>query len=214
MFDITVVNVKKKELNKRDIKDFTEWNELPNTLYIGRNMSCYVPGAIASKWANPFAIKQQKDGSDNRDECLKLYKKYIQGKPELFYTLFELDGKELGCWCSPDRCHGNVLCRIRLDQKHKIESYKISHISKEKYKKFDEYIRIGVAIQNKDERAKYYLSVGFISRLEKFNIFEKKFAKYMMYWKNTYDYSNGSEISNKEIEKFTFKELEVNRSKF
>jgi len=212
---ITIVNVKKKELNKRNIKDFTEWNESPDTLYIGRNMSYYVPGTIASKWANPFAIKMQKDGGDNREECLKMYKSHIKHKVELFYSLYELDGKELGCWCAPERCHGNVLHSMRLDQKHKIDNYKSAYICKQKYKKFEEYFKIGESYhKDKKEKAKYYLKIGFISKFERFDMFEKKFAKYFNHWYNTYKYSDGKEISKKQIMKFTFKALEVHQELF
>ena len=106
----TVVNVKKKELNKRNIADFKEWNELPNTLYIGRNMNFYVPGTFKSKWANPFTVK--KHGVDN---CIKLYEEHIRNST-LYSELHELDDKELGCWCKPNNCHGDVLINLRKEQ--------------------------------------------------------------------------------------------------
>ena len=105
--DTTIVSVKKKELNKRGIKDFEEWNSRDNTLYIGRNMSFYVPGTNKSKWCNPFSVKKY-----GRDGCLKLYREYIIGDDELFNSLSELKGKELGCWCKPDTCHGDVLIEL------------------------------------------------------------------------------------------------------
>lgn len=108
----TVVNVKKCELNKRGIADFQEWNSRNNTLYIGRNMSYYVPGTIKSKWANPFTAKKY-----GREGALEAYKKYIITTPELYNTLHELEGKELGCWCSPEPCHGNVLIKLLYNTK-------------------------------------------------------------------------------------------------
>ena len=85
--------LRQKELNKRGIKDFQEWNAKKNTLYIGRNMSFYVPGTTKSKWANPFSVKKY-----GRKKCLELYEEYIK-KSDLIDDIHELKGKELGCWC-------------------------------------------------------------------------------------------------------------------
>ena len=109
-----IVNVKKERLNARNIKDFQEWQKLPNTIYIGRNMSFYVSGAIQSKWHNPFNSKNYP-----KEECLKLYEEHILDTPQLYNSLLELDNKELGCWCKPDKCHGDVL--IKLLNKYKEE---------------------------------------------------------------------------------------------
>lgn len=52
-----VINVKKAELNKLGYRDFEHWqNSSTNHVYIGRNMSHYVKGAVGSKWANPFKV--------------------------------------------------------------------------------------------------------------------------------------------------------------
>ena len=102
-----VVNVKKKELNKRNIKDFEEWNKMENTLYIGRNMSFYVKGTFSSKWRNPYSVKKY-----GRDKCLELYKLHVLDTPELYNSLKELKDKELGCWCKPLKCHGDILIEL------------------------------------------------------------------------------------------------------
>jgi len=109
-----VVNVKKAILTKNGYNDFNEWSIHKNHVYIGRNMSFYVPGANASKWANPFAVKKY-----GRDNCLSLYKDYILKNTELLNQIHELEGKELGCWCHPDRCHGDILVEILNDIKNK-----------------------------------------------------------------------------------------------
>ena len=67
-------------------------------VYIGR-------GSI---WGNPYKIG--KDG--NRDEVIEKYRKYILARPELINRLSELEGKVLGCWCRPARCHGDVLIEL------------------------------------------------------------------------------------------------------
>lgn len=71
-------------------------------VYIGRG----------SKWGNPFIIG--KDGT--RDEVIEKYTEYILKKPELMNSLQELRGKRLGCYCSPLRCHGDVLKTLEQKQ--------------------------------------------------------------------------------------------------
>jgi len=105
-----VVNVKKACLVKRGIANFQEWAAREDAVYIGRNMSFYVPGAIGSKWQNPFPVKKY-----GRDECLALYETFIREHPTLYNELGELKGKELGCWCCPEPCHGHVLMRLLKD---------------------------------------------------------------------------------------------------
>lgn len=103
----TCVNIKKKYLNERGINNFMEWKNRPNSVYIGRNMSFYVEGATASIWHNPFSIKKY-----SREESLQLYENYIKNNPELLSKLSELRGKELGCWCKPLACHGDILIKL------------------------------------------------------------------------------------------------------
>lgn len=106
MRKMTVINITKQNLVKFGYKDFHDWNKLKKNIYIGRSV-VYV-GAKASKWANPFSIKEY-----GLEECLKKYKKYIKGKiknKEL--NLKELKGKILGCWCKPNKCHGDILIKL------------------------------------------------------------------------------------------------------
>lgn len=102
-----IISVKKKNLNKLGYKDFEDWNRDPNHIYIGRNMSFYVKGAIESKWKNPFSVKKY-----GRDDCLKMYEKYILENKKLLDDLHELENKTLGCWCKPDLCHGDILIKL------------------------------------------------------------------------------------------------------
>lgn len=103
----TVVSVKKAELKKRGISDFKEWNEQKDTVYIGRNMSFYVKGTNKSKWHNPYSAKKY-----GLERCLELYREYITNNTELLGQLDELKGMELGCWCKPNRCHGDILVEL------------------------------------------------------------------------------------------------------
>jgi len=108
----TVVNVRKSELKKRGVADLIEWSGRPGSLYIGRAMP-YVPGAdVASRWANPFSVERH-----GRGRCLEMYEARVRENREgLWDALDELAGKELGCWCCPEPCHGDVLVRL-LDEK-------------------------------------------------------------------------------------------------
>lgn len=70
----------------------------PYDVYIGR----------PSKWGNPFEIG--KDGT--REEVIQKFKEYLTLSPLLMEELNELNGKTLGCWCSPRPCHGDVLANL------------------------------------------------------------------------------------------------------
>lgn len=78
----------------------------PFDIYIGRRTRQHA----ASKWGNPFHIG--KDGT--RDEVIAKYRAWIQTRPDLMAALPELRDKVLGCWCSPQACHGHVLAELAL----------------------------------------------------------------------------------------------------
>jgi hypothetical protein len=80
-------------------------------VYIGR--ACYRGGwkLEASKWANPYSVKE----CGGHGKVCEVYKKYILGQPDLLADLKELVGKRLGCWCKKkpsDPCHGDVLVEL------------------------------------------------------------------------------------------------------
>jgi hypothetical protein len=90
MSNIKLVNIKKEPKESYD-------------LYIGRiNRWLNLP---QSKWHNPFFMKNE----GQRTTVLKLYEEHIRSRPDLIAALPELEGKVLGCYCAPKRCHGNVL---------------------------------------------------------------------------------------------------------
>lgn len=64
-------------------------------VYIGR----------PSIWGNPFIIG--KDGT--RQEVVDKYREYALSNREIIENLSILRGKRLGCYCSPLKCHGDVL---------------------------------------------------------------------------------------------------------
>lgn len=66
-------------------------------VYIGRG----------SKWGNPFVLG--KDGT--RDEVCDKYEAYFW-TTNLKDSLHELKGKKLGCFCKPQRCHGDFIAKL------------------------------------------------------------------------------------------------------
>lgn len=80
-----------------------------DAVYVGR------PG----KWGNPYTHLERSEGQykvSSRDEAIESYEKYIQYRidtePDFLNMLVEeLNGKDLVCWCSPKRCHAEVLLK-------------------------------------------------------------------------------------------------------
>ena len=103
----TCVSVKKATINSRGYTNFLTWSCEPCHLYIGRDMQCYLEGVVGSKWQNPFTVKKY-----GLTKCLELYEKKIRNSTELMAEIRELEGMELGCWCKPAPCHGDVLIKI------------------------------------------------------------------------------------------------------
>ena len=55
-----------------------------------------------TKWGNPFVIG--KDGT--RDMVIAAYRVWLESSG---LDVEELRGKDLVCWCAPERCHADVL---------------------------------------------------------------------------------------------------------
>ena len=110
-----IVNVKVAYI-RPEYKNLKEWMDDPQNVYIGRRGIVFIDGsrfpAHDSIWHNPF--KLGKDG--DREEVIEKYKNYITDRlisePELREKLKELKGKNLGCWCNPEKCHGDVLADL------------------------------------------------------------------------------------------------------
>ena len=58
-----------------------------------------------SQWGNPYELG--KDGDRNTVCDSHIY--YFKKKLSLHQQLMDIKGKVLGCWCYPERCHGNYL---------------------------------------------------------------------------------------------------------
>ena len=100
----SVVHVGVKHLRARGYRSLVHWLEDPRHVYIGRRV-VYVAGADQSRWANPYSLKHL-----SRDEAIAMYRAHLDQSPELLASLGELSGAlEIGCFCSPEACHGDVL---------------------------------------------------------------------------------------------------------
>jgi len=76
-------------------------------VYIGR----------PSKWGNPFSHMPNtiaKYKVRTRNEAIEAFEKWItEGAGQhLLKDLSELKGLTLGCWCKPQRCHGEILKKL------------------------------------------------------------------------------------------------------
>ena len=116
---MSVVNCRVANIRPR-YKNLKEWTSDPENVYIGRAGVVFIDGVRFplqhSPFANPFKI--DKDGT--REEVITAYKIYMEDRlatePELREQLVALKDKNLGCWCAPERCHGDVL--LELIEKH------------------------------------------------------------------------------------------------
>lgn len=113
MCDTKIVNVKVSHIRPA-YANLREWCEDPNNVYIARKGIVFIDGARYpprdSPFANPYRI-----GVDGitRETCLIKYEEYIRAKIVLGYVDIDtLRDKVLGCWCKPDRCHGDILLKI------------------------------------------------------------------------------------------------------
>ena len=117
----SVVNVKVAHIRPQ-YHNLQDWIRDTNNVYIGRMGVVFIDKVRFPKegsiWANPFKIG--KDG--DRDQVLAKYKTYIMEKLEnntlIQNELDNLEGKQLGCWCYPEKCHGDVLVDIIQNRQH------------------------------------------------------------------------------------------------
>lgn len=111
----TLCNVKVSNIRPK-YKNLKEWMNDDQNIYIGRKGVVFIDNQRFppndSMFANPFKI----DNNNSREVVIAKYKKYILNKiNKLEITkqdLLNLKGKNLGCWCYPEKCHGNVLIEI------------------------------------------------------------------------------------------------------
>jgi hypothetical protein len=71
----------------------------------------FIPIDRRSDWGNPFVMGDDGD----RDTVCNSYELFFQLKLSLHIRIKELQGAVLGCWCYPNRCHGEYLVQ-QLEQ--------------------------------------------------------------------------------------------------
>ena len=118
---MVVVNCKVKFIRPK-YNDLKLWMEDKNNIYIGRAGIVFILNDKTgikerfpkkqSLFANPFKINKNK----TREHVIELYENYIRNEinknDELKDELLKLKGKNLGCWCHPEPCHGDVLIKL------------------------------------------------------------------------------------------------------
>jgi len=105
-----VKNVCKSAREEEDYKSFGQWYDGENNIYIGSNASKYAKrGVKDNKWANPFTCLDWRVSKEELvlEDLVKYYENYVR-----MNSLHELEGKQLGCWCKPGPCHGDVLVKL------------------------------------------------------------------------------------------------------
>lgn len=112
---MSVVNVKVNYIRAFGFDNLKEWMGAPNNEYIGRQGVVFIDRKRfpnnSSIWANPFKLEPGKSG----DIVMEEYENYIRKKiidEDLIEVLLDLKGKNLGCWCYPNSCHGDILLRL------------------------------------------------------------------------------------------------------
>ena len=88
-------------INLKQIKDKVSWATTIGNTYIGRKNKL-----LDSIWGNPF--KLYKNDPLSRLKCVLSYMVYVTHS-DLFFKIHQLCNTNMGCWCSPEICHGDVL---------------------------------------------------------------------------------------------------------
>jgi len=112
---MSIVNCKVKYIRPQ-YNNLKEWLENSNNVYIGRAGVVFINKERFPKKASIFANPYKIDKNTSRKEVLEKYKKYIIEKilndKFLYLELLKLRGKNLGCWCHPEPCHGDILLEL------------------------------------------------------------------------------------------------------
>jgi len=81
----------------------------PRVVKINDNIPSAVRVDRQGPWGNPFVLGQ--DG--NRDQVCDLFRVYAEWRLTIQPDwLLPLKGKDLACWCAPQRCHADTLLKL------------------------------------------------------------------------------------------------------
>eukprot|EP00162_Nutomonas_longa_P006332 comp16902_c0_seq1/m.27647 comp16902_c0_seq1/g.27647 ORF comp16902_c0_seq1/g.27647 comp16902_c0_seq1/m.27647 type:complete len:143 (+) comp16902_c0_seq1:111-539(+) len=119
-----VVNVRVGHIRPK-YANLAEWMlDSAKNEYIGRKGVVFVNGSrfpkVDSVFANPFKISPKTPRSSVIADFREYIETRLQSDPQLKKQLLLLRGKNLGCWCAPDKCHGDVL--LELIEKYRSEA--------------------------------------------------------------------------------------------
>jgi hypothetical protein len=113
MTTVVAVNVNKIRPKYNNLR---EWLQDDNNVYIGRNGRIFITEDgeknifhyPKSKWHNPYKPSK----TLTLDEVLDLYSQYLDEMlmdEANMKEFLQLKGKVLGCWCKPNKCHGDII---------------------------------------------------------------------------------------------------------
>ena len=112
---MSVVNCSVKNIRPK-YKNLKEWMNDPNNVYIGPANRVLIDGERFPKYASPFNNPFKIGKHGDRNEVMKKYRKYMYKKLEessgLLVQFVELKGKNLGCFCKPHCCHGDIILEL------------------------------------------------------------------------------------------------------
>jgi hypothetical protein len=112
---MSVINCKVKFIRPK-YQNLKQWTEDINNVYIGRRGIVFIDNERFPKKDSPFCNPFKMGKNSSRDEVIKKYKEYIlikiEKEPELKNELILMKGKNLGCWCHPESCHGDILLEL------------------------------------------------------------------------------------------------------
>ena len=91
-------------VNLHKVYDVNAWIKAGG-VYCGRKIDTETFKHEGSKWGNSHTVREHK----SRKKVVDLFREDIMNDEELLKDIGELKGKVLGCWCSPEQCHCEVL---------------------------------------------------------------------------------------------------------
>ena len=91
-------------INLNYVEDVEAWIK-SGGVYVGREVDNHKLKHEGSKWGNPHTLREHKC----RKKVVELFRADLLKNEERMKEISVLKGKVLGCWCSPDQCHAEVL---------------------------------------------------------------------------------------------------------
>ena len=112
---MSIVNCKVKFIRPK-YNNLKEWIEDENNIYIARAGVIFINKERFPKKSSSFCNPYKIGNDGTREEVIIKYKYHIEEKlkkdNELVVELLKLKNKNLGCWCYPEPCHGNILLEL------------------------------------------------------------------------------------------------------